>query len=106
MLSAGGSLTMTFRTELVLLVVWLGVTCAAAIGSAAIAERKGRSAAWFFVLGLVFSVIGVVFALVASPRSRTGATLPAKLADLKRRHAAGELTDEELAAARTELLGG
>ena len=97
---------MTLRTELVLFVIWLGVTCAAAIGSAALAERKGRSAAAFFVIGLVFSVVGVVFALMAKPASPTSATLPAQLADLKRRHAAGDLTDEELAAARTELLGG
>src|SRR5690348_10185021 len=102
---------MTLRSELVVFAVWLVVTSVASIATAAIAQRKGRSPAAFFAVGVVLSVLGVLVAVLLPAqsrpaRSRSGPGLPTRLAELNRRHASGELSDAELAAARAELLGG
>ena len=94
---------MSLRFELVSLVIWFWTACACGIASATIADRKHRSAAAFFLIGFVLTLVGLLIAW----RARADApTLPGQLLALKRKHAAGRLSDAEFSAARARLLHG
>lgn len=57
---------------LVTLALWLGL----AIGAGAIASSKGRSGFGYFLLGLLFPLIGFLIAAFIAPIARDGSTLP------------------------------